>query len=92
MQCFKHFRDNIEHKLKSINLDSTSCEEILADIVGTSDSEQIQLGLVDATDANDFATKLLALQECWNDLELCGKQATSAQLVNHEPEFYDWFV
>ena len=92
VRCFKHFRDNIEHKLKSINLDSTSCEEILADIFGTSDSEQIQLGLVDSTDANDFATKLLALQVRWNDLELFGKQATSAQLVNHEPEFYDWFV
>jgi len=32
------------------------------------------------------------LQERWNNLELCGKQATSSQLMNHEPEFYDWFI
>ena len=39
VRCFKHFRDNIEHKLKSLNLESASCEEILADIFGTSDTE-----------------------------------------------------
>jgi len=64
--CFKHFRDNIERKLKSLNFDETTCEEILADIFGTSDSEQTQLGLVDATDPADFASKLMALQDRWN--------------------------
>ena len=50
------------------------------------------MGLVDATDPSDFASKLIILQESWNRLELCGKQATSSQLANHEPEFYDWFI
>jgi len=31
-------------------LDAASCEEILADIFGTTDAEQTQLGLVDASD------------------------------------------
>jgi len=50
------------------------------------------LGLVDATDLDDFASKLIVLQEHWNNLELCGKQAVSSQLMSHEPEFYDWFI
>jgi len=44
--------------------------EILADIFGMSDSEQTQLGLVDATDPADFAFKLMALQDRWNQLKL----------------------
>jgi len=92
LRCFKHFRDNIERKLKSLNFDSTTCEEILADIFGTVDSEQTQLGLVDATDSDDFASKLMALQDRWNELELTGKQVVPSQFGSCEPEFYDWFI
>ena len=67
--CFKHFRDNIESKLKSLNLMPSSCEEILCDIFGVTDSEQTQLGLVDAVDTTDFASKLNALEERWNHFE-----------------------
>ena len=38
LRCFKHFWE-IEYKPKSINLESTACEQILADIFGTSGSE-----------------------------------------------------
>ena len=56
LHYFKHFHDNIESKLKSINLETATCGEILADIFGTTNSEQTQLGLTDATDPCDFAS------------------------------------
>jgi len=88
LRCFKHFRDNIE----SNNLDAASCEEILADIFGTTDAEQTQLGLVNATDASDFASKLMTLEERWNNLEASGKRVLPSQLANDESEFYNWFI
>ena len=45
-------------KLKSLNLDGKSCEEILADIFGKTSSEMIQLGLVGSVDPTDFTKKL----------------------------------
>ena len=92
LRCLKHFRDNIESKLKSLNLEPTSCEEILADIFGTADSEQTQLGLVDAVDPSDFGTKLNALQERWNNFEISGKMVVCLEVNSSEPEFYNWFV
>ena len=62
-RCFKHFQDNCEAKLKSLNLDATSREEILADIFGETGSEVIQIGLADTVDPTDFAKKLSGLEE-----------------------------
>ena len=90
--CFKHFYDNVECKLKSLNFDGTTCEEILADIFGTTDSEHTQLGLVGATDSDDFASKLIAMQYHWNQLESSGKQVVPSQVGSCDPEFYDWFI
>ena len=85
VRCFKQFRDNIESKLKSINLDAASCEEILADIFGTTDAEQTQLGLVDASDESDFASKLMTVEKRWNNLESSGKRTLPSQLEYNEP-------
>jgi len=54
--------------MKSQNLESISCDEISDDIFGVSDSEQTQLGLVNAIDPTDFASKLSALEGRWNRL------------------------
>ena len=34
LRCFKHFQDNLESKLRALDLDDLTREEILADIVG----------------------------------------------------------
>ncbi len=78
--------------MKSISLETAICEEILADIFGTTNSEQTQLGLTDATDPCDFASKLTALEERWNCFEVSGKRVALSQNDSHEPEFYNWFV
>ena len=75
LRCFKHFQDNCEAKLKSLNLDPTSREEVLTDIFGETGSEVIQIGLVDTVDPTDFAKKLSGLEERWNELEKSGKMA-----------------
>jgi len=90
LRCFKHFRDNIESKLKSLNLMPSSCEEILCDIFGVTDSEQTQLGLVDAVDTTDFASKLNALEERWNHFEMSGKRVVPLEANSTQPEFYSY--
>ena len=64
----------------------------MADIFGTTDSEQTQLGLVDAVNPSDFATKLSALEERWNRFEISGKMVVRLEVNSSEPEFYNWFV
>ena len=90
LRCFKHFQDNCESKLRSLNLDDTAHQEILADIVGVEQPECRQLGLVDAVDLSDFDAKLAALEERWNKLEKEGRRVVPGETF--EPEFYSWFV
>ena len=82
----KHFQDNIESKLKSLNLEPSSCEEILGDIFGVTHSEQTQLGLIDAVDALDFASKLDALEEHWNHFEMSEKRMVASEANSAETE------
>ena len=74
--------------MKSLNLEPASCEEILADIFGTTDSEQTQLGLVDAVNPSDFATKLSALEERWNRFEISVKMVVRLEVNSSEPELF----
>ena len=62
----------------------------MTDIFGETSSELVQLGLVDAVNSNDFAKKLSGLEECWNDLEKCGKRVLPGEVIT--TELYNWFV
>ena len=57
---------------------------LLADIFGTTDSEQIQLGLVDPVNPSDFATKLSPLEERWNHFEMSGKMVVHLEVNSGE--------
>jgi len=59
--------------LKSLNLEPSRCEEILGNIFGATDFEHTH-ALVDVVDIADFASKLNALEECRNSLQLSGKE------------------
>ncbi len=90
MRCFKLFQDNLESKLRALDLDDLTREEILADIVGVDGGEERQLGLVDAINVSDFEAKLSQLEERWNRLEKAGRKSLPSECVT--PEFFSWFV
>ena len=54
LQCLKHIRDSLEHKLSELQFDKMSTQEILNDIFGTIFDGKRELGLLDANDRDDF--------------------------------------
>jgi hypothetical protein len=90
LRCIKHFTDNIITKLRDLNFDAATMQEIIADIVGVESADERQLGLVDAVDSLDFDVKLASLEMRWNKLEVEGRKVI--QGVRIEPEFYCWFI
>lgn len=54
------------------------------------DPEQRQLGLVDATDALDFAAKLKSLETRWNKIEMENRKALPGEVI--VLQFHSWFV
>lgn len=68
--CIKHWRDNIERKLKDMHFDQQAITELTADIFGTTVDGVHEQGLADAYDEDNFMTKLASLQNKWNNLEL----------------------
>ena len=81
LRCFLHFHQNIEHKLKELNVPKPVALEIIKDIMGS--PTQLQRGIVDAEDETKMDAMLLRLKSRWNEFETP---------YNSPPFFYNWFV
>ena len=69
MRCFLHFKENIERKLRELQLNFPTdiADEIITDIMGK--PSQYQLGLVDACNGTHFNEMLSNVESKWNELE-----------------------
>ena len=47
LRCFRHFRDNLIHKLRELNVTECGQEEIMMDVFGGVSEDELHLGLVD---------------------------------------------
>ena len=60
--CLKHIKDAIERKLHELKFDSQSIHVIIDDNFGSITDGIHELGLFDATDQDDFFSKLMSLE------------------------------
>lgn len=67
VRCFLHFRGNVERKLQELKVPCTVADEILRDIMGC--PTRLQLGLVDAANAEKMDEMLQGYERRWNELE-----------------------
>ncbi len=74
--CSIHKRDNIQMKLRELNVAKNSAKEIMNSIFGHQVNQTFYTGLIDADDTPDFSSKLCQLKQKWDTI--C-------------PEFYEWF-
>ena len=81
LRCFLHFRGNIEHKLRQLNVPSTTIKEFTRDIFGC--PTLLQHGLVDAQDELELNRMMSKLEDKWNGYETP---------FNSPPVFYSWFM
>ena len=81
MQCFLHFRGNVEHKLQELGVPRSILGEIVKDIVGY--LTQLWHGLVDAESAEKLDDMLSGLARRWNKFE---------KPYNTPPSFHSWFI
>ena len=90
LRCFNHVKQNIENKLRSLNLPLHVMKEITRDIFGLSLPTERQLCLVDSQNEIDFKEKLAALKPIWDQLEIQNRLCQKHKTVT--PEFHRWFV
>lgn len=81
VRCFLHFRQNIERKLKELNIPKPVVLEIVKDIMGC--PTQLQRGLVDADNEMKMDIMLSGFESRWNEFE---------KPYNSPPLFYNWFM
>ena len=88
LRCLKHIKDSVERKLNDLKFDSQSVRVIAADIFGSVADGIRELGLSDATDQEDFFSKLMSLENKWNKIEKSHRHFLGSEEKN--PVFYDW--
>lgn len=81
VRCFLHFRQNIECKLRELNIPKAVALEIVKDIMGC--PTQLQRGLLDAENEEEMDEMLTGFENRWKEFE---KQ------YNSPPFFYIWFM
>ena len=81
LRCFLHFKGNIEHKLRELNIPPTTIKEFIRDIFGY--PTLLQRGLVDAQSELELVNMMEKLKDRWNDFE---------KPFNSPPLFYKWFT
>lgn len=81
VRCFLHFRGNLDAKLKSLGIAKKEIIEFLHDIFGNPNN--LEEGLVDAANEEEFEKTLSEFHEIWNAREA---------KYNNPPQFYTWFV
>ena len=87
IQCFRHMRNNISRKLKSLGVSDNATSEFIRDIFGAKrpSPRSIEYGLVDATSEDEFDTELRHYEIIWNEREIEDRKTDS-------PLFYKWFA
>ena len=81
LRCFLHFRENIEHKLRELQISPGVMKEFTKDIFGN--PSKLERGLVDAKNEGELHSMLNELEQRWNDIE---------QQFSSPPMFHSWFV
>lgn len=81
LRCFLHFRQNVDRKLRELNIPKHVALEIAKDIMGC--PTQLQHGLVDAENETVMDRVLARFEKRWNELE---------KPYNSPPFFYHWFM
>ena len=81
VQCFLHFKGNIEQKLRELNVPSSVAAEIVKDIMGN--PSQLQRGLVDVESTEKLEECLISFSKRWNEFE---------KPYNSPPFFHAWFL
>ena len=78
--CFLHFRENVERKLRELNIPKETAKEFVRDVFGCVASRQ--RGLVDAKISVELEDMFSSVQQIWNDRE---RKSSST------PVFHRWF-
>lgn len=76
-----HFKGNIEHKLRELNIPSSVAAEIVKDIMGN--PSQLQHGFVYAESTEQLDEHLTSFSKRWNEFE---------KPYNSPPFFHAWFL
>jgi hypothetical protein len=85
LTSFIHVCRNITEKLRKCNIPAKTSQQILHDIFGRKMGTVTQEGLVDASDADDFNNKCLAVIEKWKTMDV--RLSSSTDIY----EFIRWF-
>ena len=64
LRCFLHFRENIERKLRELEVPSDVIKEVIKDIFGN--PSKLEQGLVDAKDEEELRAMVGELEHRWN--------------------------
>ena len=71
----------MEQKLQKFGVSSAVIKEYRRDIFG--DPQQLELGLIDVNSETELDSKILGLEEKWNNYEMP---------FHSPPEFHTWFM
>lgn len=63
--CAIHLRRNVTDKMVALGIEESERREICADIFGVQVGSQLQEGIIDADDEEEFRVRLAQLQEVW---------------------------
>ncbi len=85
LRCFRHYRANLERKLRDLCLPSEVCNAFLDDVFGKTADGVHSEGLVDSQDSGEFMARLESLQSMWNERE-------RANNSGGDPSLHSWFV
>ena len=85
LSCFLHMKDNIKRKLTDLLVPESIREEIVRYIFGSQQGTVYTMGLLDASNEEDFDQHLLMLKEKWDSLEY-------SVHPHQEPQFYCWLL
>ena len=66
--CVIHLRRNVTHKLVALGIEESERREICADIFGAQVRSQLQEGIIDADDEEEFRVRVAQLQEVWETI------------------------
>lgn len=65
--CAIHLRRNVSDKMVALGIEESERREICADIFGVQVGSQLQQGIIDADDEEEFRVRLAQLQEVWEE-------------------------
>lgn len=67
LRCFLHFRENVEQKLRGLQIPQEVVKEFTKDIFGN--PSKLEYGIVDAKDESELRSMLAELEKKWNNVE-----------------------